>query len=74
VVPAPFLLDFASAYLDEPPDYPDEIVVESQAKHAEIFGDDWPAVQMAVIALERFGIYMVDLHLGNIQCHEPDEE
>ena len=68
VVSAPFLLDFAGAYLDDPPDYPHEVVIESREKHAEIFEGDWPAVQMAVSALARFGIYMVDLHPGNIRC------
>ncbi len=45
----PFVLDFAGAYLDQPPDYTAEMIAEHEAKNAELsvpsglgFGCCWP--------------------------------
>ena len=45
IVSRPFVLDFAGAYLDEPPDYSEEVMAEWRAEKEEQFGSDWPAVQ-----------------------------
>ena len=39
IVRPPFVLDFAGAYLDEPPDFPEEIMAEWRAEKKEQFGD-----------------------------------
>lgn len=41
VVSRPYLLDFAGAYLDRPPDYPPEVMDEWRSEKAEQFGGDW---------------------------------
>lgn len=43
IVPPPFVLDFAGAYLDFPPDFSDEVWAEWERKNQEQFGEDWPA-------------------------------
>jgi hypothetical protein len=45
IVQPPFVLDFAGAYLDRRPDFPEDVYAEWQAEKAEQFGDDWPLVQ-----------------------------
>lgn len=69
IVRPPFALDFASAYLDVPPEYPAETVAERATLNAELFGDDWPEVEQVIAAFERYGIYLVDVHPGNIRLH-----
>jgi len=49
VVERPYLLDFAGAYLDTVPQFPDEVWAEWEADKREKFGDRWPQVQ------RRFG-------------------
>jgi len=66
VVSRPFVLDFAGANLDEPPDFSDEVLSDWQAVKVEQFGPDWPEVEAILSALERFGIYMLDVNPGNV--------
>ncbi len=67
IVKPPFLLDFASAYLDIPPDYSPEVVEDWQQEKQELFEHQWPDVQMILFRLQRFGIYLYDVHPGNIR-------
>jgi hypothetical protein len=67
LVHRPFLLDFATAQLDEPLDFPPDILEEWERDKAEQFGANWPAARSVLAALEgRCGIYMLDVHPGNI--------
>lgn len=70
VVTRPFVLDFAGAYLDEPPDYPAEVLADWRAEKQEQFGDRWPEVQAVLAVLKRYGIHMVDVSPGNISFKE----
>jgi hypothetical protein len=70
VVTRPFVLDFAGAYLDEPPDYSDEVLAEWRTEKQEQFGDRWPDVELLLSSLERYGIYMADVSSGNIAFNE----
>ena len=45
IVSPPFVLDFAGAYLDRPPDFPDEVMEEWWKAKKEQFGERWPVVQ-----------------------------
>ena len=46
IVSPPFVLDFAGAYLDRRPDYPDDVMEEWQAEKLEQFGEErWQIVQ-----------------------------
>ena len=66
IVARPFVLDFAGAWLDTPPDFPDETWVEWEAEKREQFGTLWPRVQVVLEALETLDIHMVDVSPSNI--------
>ena len=66
IVARPFVLDFAGAWLDTPPDFPDETWVEWEAEKREQFGTHWPRVQAVLAALEALDIHMVDVSPSNI--------
>lgn len=67
IVARPFVLDFASAYLDRRPDYTPEVMDEWQQEKQELFEGEWPDVQLILVELERYGIYLYDVHPGNIR-------
>lgn len=67
IVEPPFVLDFASAQLDHPFDFPDDVLSEWFAEKREQFGADWSKAVVVLRALERMGIYMTDVHPGNIK-------
>ena len=63
----PFVIDFAGAYLDIPPDYPDEVLAEWEEEKP-------PAVRHKLVKvcgflgrLESFGIYLADVTTNNIR-------
>ena len=66
IVTRPFLLDVAGAYLDAPPDFPDEIWAEWETEKRDQFGLRWPKVRAVLSALEELGIHMVDVSPSNI--------
>jgi len=66
IVARPFVLDFAGAWLDAPPDFPQEKWAEWEAEKREQFGTLWPTVQAVLEALEALDIHMVDVSPSNI--------
>jgi hypothetical protein len=66
IVVRPFVLDFAGAYLDQAPDFPEEVLADWRADKEEQFGTRWPEVLAILRALEAQGIYMEDVSPGNI--------
>lgn len=75
IVQPPFLLDFASAQLDHPQEFPEDIMQEWAASKREEFGRNWPKVVGILHALERLGIYMLDVHPGNIRfSNQPESD
>ena len=66
IVTRPFVLDFAGAWLDAPPEFPDETWAEWENEKREQFGDRWPVVQSVLDALEAMDIHMVDVSPSNI--------
>ena len=66
IVTLPFVLDFAGAYLDRAPDFSEEVMADSLAIKIERFGKRWPEVRMIVAVLETYGVFMEDVHPGNI--------
>ena len=66
IVTRPFVLDFAGAYLDAPPDFPEDVWAEWEAGKREQFETHWPAVKAVLAALKELDIYMVDVSPGNI--------
>ena len=66
VVVRPFVLDFAGAYLDTPPDFPEEIWAAWEAEKREQFDVRWPKVQAILGELETLDIHMVDVSPSNV--------
>ena len=66
IVTRPFLLDFAGAFLDTPPEFPDEVWADWELEKREQLDRHWPQVQMVLGKLKEFGIHMVDVSPSNI--------
>jgi hypothetical protein len=66
VVSRPFVLDFAGAYLDEAPDFSEEVLADWRAEKQEQFGAHWPEVQAILRSLQSYGILVQDVNPGNI--------
>lgn len=66
IVDRPFLLDFAQAYLDAPPEFPEEVWQQCLETWEERYEEDWPQVALALRELRLLGIYYLDVHRGNI--------
>lgn len=66
IVVRPFVLDFAGAYLDSPPNFPADIWQEWEAEKSEQFDVRWTKVRAVLAALEEWDIYMVDVSPSNI--------
>ena len=66
VVTRPYCLDFGGAYLENPPDFSEEVMADWRAEKIEQFGDDWPEVERILAILEANGIFLIDVHPKNI--------
>lgn len=66
IVTRPFVLDFAGAYLYEPPEFPEEVRAQTEADLRDRFEDRWPKVQEVLAALRSLDIHMVDISPNNI--------
>jgi hypothetical protein len=66
IVSPPFVLDFAGAYLDFPPEFPDDVMEAWRAEKREQFGADWARVQDIMREFRSMGIYLADVKPGNI--------
>jgi hypothetical protein len=66
IVERPFLLDFGGAYLERPPEFPDNVWEEWREQKAEQFGSNWPVVEDVLTTLHCMGIHMLDVHPKNI--------
>lgn len=64
VVQPPFIVDFVGARLEIPFERDDDW--EQSMK--DVFESDWKAVARALFKLENEGVYLSDIHLGNIRC------
>lgn len=66
VVDRPFVLDFAGAYLDARPEFPEEVWGDWEKEKREQFEARWPKVQRVMNAFEELGIFLLDVSPGNI--------
>lgn len=66
IVTRPFVLDFAGAYLESPPEFSDDVWDEWLEQKVDQFGQRWPKVQEVLAALEELDIHMVDVSPSNI--------
>ncbi|REK06747.1 MAG: hypothetical protein DWQ37_22120 [Planctomycetota bacterium] len=67
IVAPPYILDFAKAWLDNPPDFSAEALADHAEKSRELFGERWRDVASLAWALREFGIYYYDTNPGNIR-------
>ncbi|MEM1010645.1 MAG: hypothetical protein AAGI46_00325 [Planctomycetota bacterium] len=68
IVAPPFLLDFASAYLDEPPDWPEDVVEHWHEQLRERFEDRYGDVVGILAELEeQAGVHLFDVHADNLK-------
>lgn len=72
IVSRPYVLDFAGAYLDDPPEFPAEVMAERREHWAEIFEERWPQVRRILAAFQRVGVHLLDPSPSNIAFVEPD--
>ena len=72
IVQRPFLLDFASAWLDGEPDFSEEVLAEWDRQKRDQFEERWPQVARVLAALRRHGVYLQDVHPGNITFGEAE--
>lgn len=71
IVSAPYVVDFAGAYIDLPPDYPEEVIEQWHADKLEQFGaEQWDIVQTVMAKFGAMGIYLADVKPGNITFAE----
>ena len=66
IVTKPYVLDFASAYLDHPPEFPPDVMEERHAHWAEMFGSNWPKALRIIANFRSLGIHLLDPSPGNI--------
>jgi hypothetical protein len=66
IVTRPFVLDFAGAFLDQPPDFSAEVLADWQIEKQEQFGARWPEVQAILRCLEGYGVFLLDVNPGNV--------
>jgi hypothetical protein len=67
LVQPPYILDFAGARLDFPPEFPAEVLEQWEQDRAEEFGPRWPRVRLIIdLMADRYGIYLTDIHPRNI--------
>jgi hypothetical protein len=67
IVMPPFVLDFASASLDFPMEFSEEIWTDWESRKQEQFGSDWGTVLAILGELRRHGIHMLDPSPSNIR-------
>ena len=66
IVSPPFILDFASAYLDKNPPFDEAQMQEWEEQKIEQFEDRWPIVRSAMSFFKGNGIYLNDIKPGNV--------
>lgn len=66
IVKRPFILDFASARLDRPHPFPEEILREWEEDRRAHFGERWPAVEDVMFEFRLLGVFLTDVHPRNI--------
>jgi hypothetical protein len=66
IVSPPYLLDFAGAYLDHPPDFPDDVWIHWREQKKEEFGVRFPEMENVLATLRRWDIFLLDIHPRNL--------
>jgi hypothetical protein len=68
IVTPPYILDFAKAWLDMPPDFSAETMADWETEGEDLFGPNrWPQVKVILWVLRGLGIYYYDAKPQNIR-------
>ncbi len=67
IVSPPFILDFADAWLDEPPEFSDEVWSDWNRKLDAEFDERATEVRRMLAILRCHGVILLDVHPGNIR-------
>jgi len=67
IVMPPFVLDFASASLDAPIEFSEEIWSDWETTKLEQFGSQWVMVKAILSELSKHGVHMLDPSPSNIR-------
>lgn len=67
IVSPPYILDFAKAHLDAPPEFSPEQWDDWESAGIELFESDWREVKLLLANLKRLGIYYYDTKPQNIR-------
>ncbi len=70
VVARPFVLDFAGAFLDQAPDFSQEVLADWRTEKQEQFGGRWSEVEAILRTLESYGIHLVDVSPSNVSLSD----
>jgi len=65
IVRRPFVLDFAGAYLDVRPEFPEDVWEAWAAEKREQFEARWRCVQRILDTFEGLGVYLMDVSPAN---------
>lgn len=65
ILQRPFALDFAAAYLGQPPEFSAEALAYWEEEKREQFGARWPSVQWVLQELRDIGVHQTDVSPGN---------
>jgi hypothetical protein len=67
IVAKPYVLDFAGAFLDTSPEFPEDVLADWLEQKREQFGSRWPTVESVLRQLRsQHGIILTDVSPGNI--------
>ncbi|MEO8495224.1 MAG: hypothetical protein ABI614_09150 [Planctomycetota bacterium] len=67
IVFPPCILDFAKSYVDEPPDFSEEVLADWRSATEDLFGDKWSTVNSILGWLRSYGIFYFDAKPSNIR-------
>lgn len=72
VVVKPYVLDFAGAFLDKGPEFPEDVLADWLEQKREQFGPRWPVVQSVLDDFRsQHGVFFTDVNPDNIAFLDP---
>ncbi len=66
IVQPPYVIDFAHAALDEPPDFPPEVIDDWHERLRDAFGSRYSQAMAVYNQLTRWGVYHMDFNPRNV--------
>ncbi len=73
IVKKPFILDFAGAFLNRPPSFPENVMLECERENRNRFGPRWNAVEDLIRAFQELDIYLLDISPNNVAFRDEEE-